>query len=350
MATKKRAASSQSAQSDAETVTRPDWRLGASLPWFLSARQSLMAAERAQRLPHALLLKGPPGIGKGAFAEWVARFALCEYAERSPCGVCHSCQLHAAGNHPDLRRTAPPPGKNQIPVDAIRQLIGDLALKSYRGARKVGIVDPADALNSAGANAFLKTLEEPGQGTLLLLVAHRIDRLPATIRSRCQQMALPGPTTAQATQWLETQGDAPWSGLLNLVNNAPLAALALVESGAADLPADMESLYQALRRGGPVDLIAAAEICHKEFPQLRLTWLESWATHRIYAAAGVAMDQDIKAFDLPVAASTPHIESLFALIDQTRAAMGHLRGSVNAQMVFEGVLATFARCVRSSVS
>ena len=344
MSTKKRA----SAQADGEgdVVRRADWRLGGEAPWFAAARDSLKGAEAAGRLPHALLLRGPAGIGKGALAEWIARYALCEHRAAAPCGVCVSCELHAAGNHPDLRRVGLEEGKKQIAVDAVRALIADLGLKSYRGSRRVGIVDPADALNTAGANAFLKTLEEPGAGALLLLVAARTDRLPATIISRCQVVHLAGPDRATALGWLAGQAEADWEGLLSLLHNAPLAALDLARAGADGVAGDMGDLAEALRRG-PVDLVAAAEAIHKDFPELRLRWIENWATGLIYATAGAEAPGAAGDRSLPRATGKRHIEALFRLVDETRRAQGYLRGSINSQMLFEGVLAEFAACVRA---
>lgn len=342
MSTRKRAAAP-----DAEpaVAARPDWQLGASAPWFAPAREALRSADAAGRLPHALFVKGPAGIGKGAFAEWIARFALCEHRSQAPCGVCQSCELHAVGNHPDLRRVGVEEGKKQIAVDAVRALIGDLGLKSYRGGAKVGIVDPADALNTAGANAFLKTLEEPGAGALLLLVAARADRLPPTIISRCQMVTIPGPDRGQALEWLHTQAEADWEGVLGLVHNAPLAALQLVRGGAGGLPADMADLAGAMQRG-PVDLVAAAEAICKDFPDLRLRWIENWATEVIYRAAGTTGPAGPTPGNLPRATGKRHIEALFKLVDESRRAQGYLRGSMNAQLLFEGVLADLAACVR----
>jgi DNA polymerase III subunit delta' len=318
--------------------------LGGEARWLAAAREAVRRSLLAGRLPHAIILKGSLGAGAGALADWIARLTLCEHPERAPCGACPSCALEAAGNHPDLRRLMPEPGKKQIGVDAVRELIADLALTSFRGRRRVGIVDPADALNTAAANAFLKTLEEPGGGTLLLLVAARTDRLPATILSRCQMIAVPRPDRGSALDFLAAYGKADWAGALDLAHDGPLAALELVERGAAGVAHDMQSLVAALARGG-VDLIAAAEICVREHPDLRLAWIERWATDALYAAAGTTAPGLDAAPGLPAATRTRHIEDLFGLLDEARRAQGLLRGSANAQMVFERVLNRLASCV-----
>ena len=317
--------------------------LGARAAWLAPAREALHHSHASGRLPHALLFKGAVGAGTAALAGYVARLVLCESPRGAPCGACTGCTLESAGSHPDLRRVSPEPGKKQIGIDAVRELIGALGLTAYRGRRRVGIVDPADGLNTASANALLKTLEEPGDGALLLLVAQRTDRLPATIVSRCQVVAVPTPGRDVALRWLAEYGEADWAGALDLCHNAPLAALELVESGADGVAADMADLVAGLARGG-VDRIAAAEICAKERPELRLAWLERWATAAIYAAAG-AVPPGLADTRLQPPARTRHIEGLFGLLDETHRAQGLLRGSANAAMVFEAVLGRLSDCV-----
>ena len=97
----------------------------------------------------------------------------------------------------------------EITIDAIRDLTDRVALTTLRGTRKLALIDPADRLNGAAANALLKTLEEPAGDTLLCLIAEQPGRLPATIRSRCQLLRVPIPPADQALAWLTPRlGDA----------------------------------------------------------------------------------------------------------------------------------------------
>jgi len=89
-----------------------------------------------------------------------------------------------------------------LTVDQMRALGQRLALASQFGGWQVAIIDPADAMNPSAANALLKTLEEPASSTVIMLVADDPSRLPPTIRSRCQRIALPSPTREQALAWL----------------------------------------------------------------------------------------------------------------------------------------------------
>src|SRR5207302_9347752 len=100
---------------------------------------------------------------------------------------CASCMLVTAGTHPDLFLTARPEDKVDLPIELIRELIEHLSLKPARGGRKVAIVDDADDLSAEAANAFLKTLEEPSPGSILILIGGRSpERQFSTILSRCQ--------------------------------------------------------------------------------------------------------------------------------------------------------------------
>ena len=147
------------------------------------------AAWRKQRLGHAYLFVGPAGVGKHTLARELARALLCETASKDlrACGRCGSCALADAGTHPDLILTARPEERVDLPIELIRELIEHLALKPARGGRKVAILDDADDLSADAANAFLKTLEEPPPGSVLILIGGPTpERQFSTILSRCQ--------------------------------------------------------------------------------------------------------------------------------------------------------------------
>jgi DNA polymerase-3 subunit delta' len=208
--------------------------------WHDAAWQHCLTLHRSQHLPHALLLSGPQGIGKAGFATALAQIILCQQpGPDAACGHCKSCQLFAAGTHPDLVTLAPETDAKTektskvIKVDQVRELVDFAAKSAQMSGYRVVIVNPAHVLNVQAANALLKTLEEPGRDTLFLLLTDSPLLLLPTIRSRCQQLSLPMPADAEAMAWLRPlagSADAA-SLLLRLTRGAPLAALALLEGG-----------------------------------------------------------------------------------------------------------------------
>ncbi len=228
---------------------------------------------RLERLPHALLVHGAPGVGKLALAERMAALLLCEHAEaaRRPCGQCDGCRWLASGNHPDFRRIEPEalarqpveseegeeggaeaaPARRtrqpslQIRIEQVRELADFLNLRSHRGRLRVALVHPAEDMNENAANALLKGLEEPPAGAVFILVSHRAARLLPTIRSRCVALAVPLPPKDAALKWLASQNVKEAERWLAYAGGAPLRAL--------DYAAEAPLLERLLRSPGIVE-------------------------------------------------------------------------------------------------
>ena len=164
------------------------------------------------RLASTFLFVGPDGIGKRTFALKLAQSLFCPERELrllDPCGKCPSCVQLTAGSHPDLILIQKPEEKSELPVALLigskekRMQEGfchELWLKPTLGGRRVGIIDDADFLNEEGANALLKTLEEPPPGAVIILLSTSAERQLPTIRSRAQLVRfqpLPGELVAQ---------------------------------------------------------------------------------------------------------------------------------------------------------
>ncbi|MDD5364740.1 MAG: DNA polymerase III subunit delta' [Gallionellaceae bacterium] len=208
-------------------------------PWNRDLWQEL-TGDRA-RLPHALLLYGPKGIGKREFAADLAQWLLCESpGPDGACGHCKACGWYEQGAHPDFKLVEPAaesaredePGKKGgkfITINEIRSLGDFLGLVSHQGGWRVVVVQPAELLNAAAANALLKTLEEPPANVLIVLVAHQPRRLPATVRSRCRKLAVGLPASEQARAWLAEQGMQAPMAILDEVGGAPLLAIECAE-------------------------------------------------------------------------------------------------------------------------
>jgi len=183
--------------------------------------------------PHAVLLVGPPSVGKATLAEDLAAGLLCEATDPAsrPCRACRACRLVAAGNHPDLHRLMPEgPGGQVVIGDArearaargVRDLLRDLALLPVEGGARVAIVEGAGQMNEDAQNALLKTLEEPSPGVTIVLCVDREELLLPTVRSRCARVRL-GPTGARAIEGL--------LGELGLADASTAARLARIAGG-----------------------------------------------------------------------------------------------------------------------
>jgi DNA polymerase III subunit delta' len=321
-----------------------------SLPWLEGAQQRLRASLAAKRLPHSLLLLSTPGLGAEQLANWIAALALCESLGSRPCGVCASCQLLRSDSHPDSHLVRLEEDAQQIKVDQVRGLIESLSLKSYRGGYKVAVIEGAEALNANGANAFLKTLEEPTADTVLILIARPSHRLPATIASRCLRVVLKPPSTDSAIAWLEAHAKAnpeagagaaaarSWDAALRLAGGAPLRALELNSSEIAALDEDMrESLRQL--GAGSVDVTLLAERWLRSNPGLRIAWLENWITRRVHASlAGATSHQSAEPVRLPAALLKPKIRALFELLDAARELRRLASTGMNQQLALEALL------------
>ena len=239
-----------------------------------------------EKLAHALLLAGPPGVGKWHFAQALAAHLLCEgrHPDAAACGICNSCAWLAAGSHPDFRLVQPeisegdsnaedatdiaqPPSRNstgQIRIGQIRALEDFVFLGSHRHGSRIVLLAPAEAMNIAAANALLKLLEEPPPGVYFILVSSQPRRLLPTVLSRCQRTDFGRPEKAGAQVWLEGQGISPAEELLDLAAGAPLTAVDWAAQGLlepyrkaiavlADRPVDpvaMAAQWGAIVRGG----------------------------------------------------------------------------------------------------
>lgn len=235
------------------TRTSTHWQSG-PLPWQRQQMDRLAEQHRQGRLPHALLLAGPEGIGKTWFAAAVSAGLLCSEARQmQPCGRCDACQQAMAGSHGDQRwvEVLADKDKKAIGIDQVRDAITFVQKTAGYGQRKVLVVNPAEKMTVAAANALLKTLEEPSADTLLILVSHQPWLLPITVRSRCQQWAMPSPEDDQLRRWLTDAGVATEAldDLIRLGGGRPLSALAMADLERREQREKMDAVWQALLSG-----------------------------------------------------------------------------------------------------
>lgn len=148
------------------------------------AKQLLFNMLKSGRFPHALLFKGPEGVGKKLFALNLAKRANClDPRQEEPCDQCSSCRKIDAGLHPDVAVIEP--DGNNIKIEQVREICRRAYLMPLEGRQMFFILDPAEKLRAEAANALLKTLEEPPASTRIILIAANSAALAPTLISRC---------------------------------------------------------------------------------------------------------------------------------------------------------------------
>lgn len=230
------------------------------------AIDSFLGAAASGRLHHGWLLTGPRGTGKATLAWAIARWLIAEGAPGSldiPADhpVAHRMRAMAEPRLHLVRRTADDKTgrlRAEIVVDDIRRMLSFFHMSATEGGRRVAIIDAADDMNTAAANAVLKMLEEPPRGAVLLLVSHQPARLLPTIRSRCRELRL-APLSpedmAEALAPLDVQGDP--ARLAALAAGSVGEALRLSGQDGLDRYADLVSLFATLPR---MDRLRAAAL------------------------------------------------------------------------------------------
>jgi DNA polymerase III subunit delta' len=327
-------------------------------PWHEAPLRGLLS--RRDRLPHALLVHGPRGIGKTEFAQALAASMLCESPRAAlACGACDSCRWFSQGNHPDYREVIPEsaaeddgegegeearPEKAKslvIKIDQIRRIADFIALSTHRAGYRVLVIRPADALHPAAANALLKTLEEPPPSTLIVLATGQPARLLPTIRSRCRTLALAAPPQESALRWLRDQGVESPDVALATAGGAPLLARDLAD------PAETEfrrRLLAELARPGGANILHFAGSIDRAGVERFLYWMQTWVYDVVCRRIGApirhnrdlapAIEARAKAADLP---------ALFDLDRELAEARRLAAHPLNPRLVAEHLLMTYNR-------
>jgi DNA polymerase III subunit delta' len=314
------------------------------LPWLALEFAALTQRRLENRFPHALLITGQPGVGKLHLAQALARVLLCERASaEGACGVCRGCALFAAGTHPDVRALFPPEGKRGIGIDQVRALSEFLVLKSQYAGYRVALIEPADAMNVNAANSLLKILEEPPAAAVLLLVSAQPSRLPATVRSRCQQLCLPVPPPQLAQAWLREQDGATGAlECLELAGGAPLQAQRYAAAGWGESLEQMCAELAGLRSGASDPVSAAAAWSGRRDMAVEIVLL--LVTQAIRAASGGSrgasrLRQPLEGLDLIL---------LHDYLDKLMDARRLLAHPLNESLVLEQMFIDWCRVCRRS--
>ncbi|MBS1197086.1 MAG: polymerase delta prime subunit [Proteobacteria bacterium] len=288
---------------------------------------------RRARLPHALLMAGPRGLGKLDLARAFVASLLCEQpqADGQACGQCLACGWQAQGNHPDFRLLQPEalsdsdsesedskkkPSK-EIKIDQVRALDEFLTVGTHRAGMRIVLIHPAEAMNHNTANSILKSLEEPSADTLFLLISNEPARLLPTIRSRCQFVPLNVPSRQQSIAMLQAAGVADPEPWLALAGGAPMQALELAQSEQKNWPLELARWFLA---GDKLDALTAAAAVDKLLKDSKgqiglrqlIEWSLKWAFDLLLARKRLPVRYFVqhRATITTVAAAVPEIRLL----------------------------------------
>jgi len=311
-------------------------------PWHQAQWQIMQEAKQINRLPHALLLAGPVGMGKLAFAESLAAAWLCAHphANGQACGQCKSCHLLAAGTHPDLTCVVPEEAGKQIKVDRVRGLLDFMTLTPAYHQARIALIAPAENMNLSSANSVLKMLEEPPPCGRFLLVSHEPARLLATIRSRCQRLDLARGDALAIHHWLTAQDrqQTDWSLALELANFAPLRALMIAEK----MP-QRQQFYTSLATLilHQQDPMSCAQTWQGEEAKQIVDWMSQATMDMIRLLSGLSkLSNPDQSECLRQCAPRLSLADLFRLLDQQIATAKHLASTSNVKA--QGLLTDLA--------
>ncbi|MCP5274162.1 MAG: DNA polymerase III subunit delta' [Burkholderiales bacterium] len=338
---------------------------------------------------HAVLLKGRKGIGKFTFARLMAKSLLClsPDADNAACGKCTSCNWFEQHTHPNFRMLSPEalsaalnsqmdstddpkhegdeqqqaatgkmkkkPGQ-QIGIDQIRGLNELVYLSGHQSSYKIVLIYPAETMNAAAANALLKKLEEPPEGTLFILVSHQSERLLPTIRSRCQQIAMPIPDTETANQWLMQkmqqqsgfQNVDKVSMLLALSGFSPLSALSLIDK----IPQHQRFMEEigSLQRFDP---LALAETLQNQDLAVTIDWLQKWCYDMVsFHATGKVRYHPHLAVQIQAVCRQSNQQACVAYLHFLNTRQPLSRHPVNARLFLEEIFINYGKLLASATS
>lgn len=312
-------------------------------------RLALTRALARGRLHHAYLFAGPSGVGKRLMAITLAKALNCQGgSESGACGHCRSCRLIAEGQHPDVIVIEPDRSKARwvIKIEQIRALSHQVAFKPYMGRRRVIVIDDAETMMVEGANALLKTLEEPSGETLFVVVTAAPSSLLPTILSRCQLLRFAPLSRQHLHVLLERRGvDSQRAAVIAGYAEGSFArALDLVEDGAIDAHRALVTKIVETRDATAIDVFRiAAEVARTGQANLRVLLDGLLVFYRDVAmvSAGASEDRTINRDLLEavrVLAGRLTTEEVLRHIDHVVAAQRDLQSYVDAKLVLERLL------------
>lgn len=229
--------------------------------------KSLENLIKDSHLPHAIIIEGDEGTGRHSLCLEIARAAVCR-GENAPCDECRDCTLALHSNHPDIEIFVPEEKKKALSIDQIRKIKANSFVKSHRGGKKVFVIEKADLLAEVSQNALLKTIEEPPQDILFILICETSTKLIETIISRCVIFSLFPPDRDEALEYIKSHSKKSEEEIiraLDLAHNNIGKALKLLGKKKSDKQELAERFLEALLQNeNTVDLLLMLKPLEKD--------------------------------------------------------------------------------------
>lgn len=306
----------------------------------------LQRAIQNQHIAHAYLFTGPEGVGKKNTALALAQYLNCEAADPqtfSSCGQCASCIQIECGSHPDLIFLEP--DGNSIKIEQIRNLLSKISLRNYESTYKVAIINDAHLMTEQAANCLLKTLEEPTDNTVFILVTSQVQNLPITILSRCQQVLfniLPSVVIQDILQRLHPERQSQ-IGLASALSQGSLstAEVLLANEEIAAARQDFYRFLNQLEQLNPADIILWCEQWDKNKKMVRSLlelaqlWYHDLLILRITGRLELLVNQDYLA---QLKAQQQEPQTLLQVLQYFQTAISQLESNASPRLVLEVVL------------
>ncbi|MGV6817262.1 MAG: DNA polymerase III subunit delta' [Thiotrichales bacterium] len=314
-------------------------------PWQHRQWERLQHQRQQGKLPHAVMLLGHQGLGLNHFARLFAQSLFCHAPLENAvaCGQCPACRQFEQSVYPDYVEVQPEEDKRSVVVDQIRELNDFLSLTHGGRSAKVVVLSPAEAMNINASNSLLKTLEEPPGEALLLLVAHTISTLPATVKSRCQFVRFDVPDHAMAVQWLKSQAVTQIDERLQLAGGAPCRAKSLPQTYLDQYQRTTEGLLAVLSGKQAVTALRPG----KDDADVRayVEWTHSLLRDLIRAQCNTSDSHFENRFYISVLrqlATSVDSRVLYRANDRVAQIRGALDHPLNAELVVDDLLLTWA--------
>ncbi|MEE9328203.1 MAG: DNA polymerase III subunit delta' [Cocleimonas sp.] len=258
-------------------------------PWHQESWDYFVKAHDKNHLPHALLIVGENGIGKLDFANRLVKSLLCITAHENSvndsvdnkrkydaCNHCKACKTYESQANPDYLNIDLLEDKQQIGIDQVRQLSTFLSLSRSFNSYRVVLLNQVERMNLNAANSLLKSLEEPTNNTVIILLTSQLNRLLPTMKSRCQILKLPTPIKAVAQEWIQHHSpeiNNP-EELLDMAYGKPLAALKIDAEEIQSRKKLSKDLIGLINN--KESITAVAKTWEKYNSELLLNWQITW--------------------------------------------------------------------------